>query len=90
MKSNPQPATAGDLKYWVMDQPVLVTADMGLAFYGMHTLGLHPRVLVGSEQLYGGIEQNFFVPFTSKSKERMKEGRVDPPLSTSSSPRLSP
>ena len=72
---------AGDLKYLLTERPVLVAADLGVTVDRFQLLGVHPTILVGSESLYGGIEQSFYLPYTSKEKRRYNRGDVDPPIS---------
>ena len=69
----------GDLKYLVMDEPLLVSADLNLGFYQMRTMGLHPAIIVGTERFYTGIQQNTIIPLSGHAKDDVERGVIDPP-----------
>jgi hypothetical protein len=70
----------GDLKYLVMDSPLLVSADLGLGFIQMRTMGLYPTVIVGSEHFYAGVQQNTIIPLSGHAREDIASGTIDPPV----------
>jgi len=70
----------GDLKYLVMDTPLLVSVGMNLGLYQMRTMGLHPAIILGTERYYTGVQQNTIIPLSGHSRDDIQTGRIDPPV----------
>ncbi len=70
----------GDLKYLVVDESLLVSVDLNLGFYQMRTMGLHPAIIVGTERLYTGVQQNTIIPLSGHARDDLKSGRIDVPV----------
>ena len=70
----------GDLKYQLMDEPLLVSVDLNLGLYQMRTMGLHPAIIVGTERFYTGVQQNRIIPLSGHAKDDLNSGRIDVPV----------
>jgi len=69
----------GDLKYLVMDEPLMVAIDMNLGLYRMREMGLHPAIIVGNERIYTGIQQNTIIGLSGHAKDDIASGVINPP-----------
>lgn len=82
-----------DTKYCFLEQPFLITGDLGFMTYAdyfapdcdLKAYGFHPTVLFGNDQIYGGVGWNYFL-LREKNEPMFEEPYIS--ISRESGPRI--